>query len=140
MSRPQSIAEVASRRAADLNVPFWKPMCEFLDEFYEDRPDRVQMLAEEPWALAKEESAYLAASAEYLCEVYELPCPDWASRPIYFLAAAWWPWGSGEAVRALFVAESPEAFRRRNIFIERRPLRRKAGPKPPGGYDEWWKP
>ena len=139
LMRPETIVEVARRRAEE-EQPFWKPLCEFLDQFYEDRPDRSEMIAEEPSAaISKIEAASLAASVEYLCEVYELPCPVWVHKPCYVLDAPWYVWEpSNAALRAMFDVESPGPFRRRNIFTERHPLRRKAGPKLPG-VDDWWR-
>lgn len=139
-ARPRTMAEVAARRAARPDIPLWKPMCEFLDEFYEEQSDRLVMLVGEPVApIAREEAAYFAASTEYLCGVYELPCPAWVMKPVYILDAPFWPHDCLDGMKALLVTESPEPFRRRNIYTERRPLRRKAGPRPPSGGDDWWR-
>src|SRR5579883_1271845 len=34
--------------------------------------------------------ANCAASVEYLCSLFHLPCPQWAYDPSYILAVPWW--------------------------------------------------
>ena len=128
--RPTTIHEVARRRSLQPNVSLWKPMNEFLDSFYdEDRVRLRDMLKQEPEAdIDPKEKAYLAASVEYLCSAYKLELPEWTLKSEYFLIQAWWPEDFGPKGRALFIAESPTSFRKRFIFTERYPLRRKRGP------------
>lgn len=128
--RPASIKEVALRRAMRPDQPLWKPLGEFLDAFYEAEEGRADMLRDEPdAAIDRRELAYLAAAAEHLSDLYEFAPPVWVERPVYFLPTAYWPDRLGRAFEAICIAESPTSFRRRFIFTEGRPLRRKAGPR-----------
>ena len=129
MRRPESLVEVAERRATRPGEPLWKPLGEFLDTFYEMPQGRTARLADEPVApIAREEAAYLAAVADHLSLTYRLPHPLWTEKPQHFLDTAWWPENRGRAFEAICLAESPTAFRRRFIFTEAQPLRRKGGP------------
>lgn len=126
--RPRSLWEVAERRA-ELGRPLWLSLDAFLDDFYETGAPRAAMLAGEPTApLAAEEAAYLAGVADHLSNLYGLPRPEWTAKPAYFLSAAYYPENLGPAFEAICLAESPTAFRRRFIFTEGQPLRRKGGP------------
>ena len=126
--RPGSLAEVARRRV-ESGRPLWLALDAFLDAFYEPDASREVMLAEEPSpGLSVQEGAYLAGVADYLCDIYRLPHPAWTTRAAYFLPQAYWPETLGPAFERVCAAESPTAFRRRFIFTEAQPLRRKAGP------------
>ena len=135
--RPQSIAEVARRRVAFPLHPLWKPVCEFLDNFYEfDCSDcRRSMLTEEPTpVLVGNEAAYLAGVTEHLSIYYGLAMPDWVHKPSYFLRQPYFPGPfRSKLVDAMCAVESPYAFRRRLVFVENEPLRRKLGPR--SGYE-----
>lgn len=131
MIRPASLREVAERQVEAPRTPLSKPLGEFLDGFYEPDADRPAMLAEEPAVanLPVETAAYLAATAEHLSLIYRLAPPAWVAKPAYFLDQAFWPDPPGRAAEAMWLAESPIAFRRRFIFTEAQPLRRKQGPR-----------
>lgn len=130
MRRPKSLAEVAERRHARADVPLWLPLSEFLDAFYEADAPRKSMLAEEPSAdIPRPERAYLAGAAEHLSALYRLEPPEWVAKPAFFLTEAYWPETLGPAFEQIALAESPVAFRRRFIFTEAQPLRRKGGPR-----------
>lgn len=134
MARPTSLAEVALRRSRDPARPLAKPLGEFLDAFYEPQAAAAAMLAKEPDALiARDEAAYLAAVAEHLSGLYGFPAPSWVNTPRYFLDVASWPDSLGRSSETIHFAESPVAFRRRFIFTEGWPLRRKHGPHPAAG-------
>lgn len=130
MTRPESMADVATRRASDPATPLRKPLSEFLDAFYGAEPGmRRAMLEDEPPAtIALQERAYLAAATEHLSLVYRLTPPSWVNGAPYFLDMAYGPESHGRAFEAICLAESPVSFRRRFIFTEARPLRRKQGP------------
>lgn len=131
--RPTSIAEVAKRLEESPRTPLFKPLGEFLDAFYEPNADRASMLSQEPCAdIPPSHLAYLSAAVEHLCSLYALPPPSWVSRPEYFLDTAYYPEKLGPKLEAILIAESPTSFRRRFIFTEAEPLRRKAGPRPIG--------
>lgn len=131
MTPPGTLAEVARRRAAAPAAPLWRPLGEFLDAFYALDVDRPAMLSERPSAeIAADEAAYLAGVAEHLSALYDLAPPAWIEESGFFLDRAYWPEARGRAFEAICLVESPTAFRRRFIFTEAQPLRRKAGPRP----------
>lgn len=66
--------------------------------------------------------AFCAASVEFLCERYEVPCPEWVHDPRYVLETPWWhtnhPYDL--AVHAKLVQTTQAPFARRNIFCGNR--------------------
>lgn len=61
--------------------------------------------------------AWLAAYAEYVSLQHSAPIPEWALKPNRFLPTPSFDDGVLDPrVRALVLDQSPEAFRRRNIF------------------------
>lgn len=124
---PTSISDVARERVANPEQPLWKPLGEFLDSFY-DAPSAAAFREEPTIAISAQDGAYLAAAAEHLCSLYGFEPPSWVSKPFYFLKVAHWPEVHGRATEAICLAESPTSFRRRFVFTEAKPLRRKAGP------------
>lgn len=61
--------------------------------------------------------AWLAAYAEYVCLQLAASIPEWALKPNRFLSEPSFDDGvSDPRARALVLDQSPEAFRRRNIF------------------------
>jgi hypothetical protein len=100
---------------------------DFVDEFRRVRDPR--MLADEPERLSAQsdqgavQDAYLAAVAVTLArEVGAIP-PAWAKACERVLP---WPWFAhpGAALRATLLAESPAAFRERNLFVSANALSR----------------
>jgi len=128
------LAEVARRRNAGEDCGFL--LREFLDEFYGavrrgnafvcivDEPERVPDL---------QEHAVLGAVGEHLARRWNLSIPAWTDDPARFLHRPYFT-TTIEGLKALLIAESPIAFRRRLIFTEAEPLRRARMPKglPPG--------
>jgi hypothetical protein len=99
---------------------------EFLDEFYIAAPaERTAMLREEPPLLSGDEkaNAYYAAVAEHLALTNGFPAPAWVHTKARFLRRPFFPAGL-ESLKATLLVESPPAFRRRMIFVEREPLYR----------------
>lgn len=124
MTRPATLAEVARRHNAgeDLSIL----MREFLDEFYRDvrTGTAAPRIAEEPEAIDEpREHAYVGAVAEHLARRWGLEIPDWTNDPTRFLKRPYFTTPI-EGLKALLIAESPIAFRRRLIFTEAEPLRR----------------
>lgn len=66
--------------------------------------------------------AFCAASVEFLCDRYGVPCPEWVYDSSYILTAPWWhtrhPHKS--TIRARLLQTTPEPFARRNIFCGNR--------------------
>ncbi|MGB8355281.1 MAG: hypothetical protein WCD79_15390 [Chthoniobacteraceae bacterium] len=123
--RVSSLSEVARR--ADSEKAFSYLLRDFLDGFYE--APGAAAFAEEPAMLAPvfgddgRADAYLAAVGEHLSRQYRLPVPKWALAPGRCLAAPWFAMKSA-AGRILLLADSPAAFRTRNLFVSHDALMR----------------
>ena len=68
--------------------------------------------------LRQVEAAFCAASVEWLCQRYNVPCPSWVDNPTYKLAEPWFdsPGAHKPEVRTRLIQKTPEPFTRRNIF------------------------
>ena len=113
--RPQTIEEVAHRSRYQM-ATFDQHLAEFLDEFYLHPNERQNRLLAEPEPLSAIADAYLAASTEYLADCYGLATPPWCYQPKRFLETPHFS-GGLENMKAMLLAESPLAFRRRMIFV-----------------------
>jgi len=124
--RPSSLAEVARWTLED-GGQFGFHLRDFLDQFYLER--RPEMLAEEPPRLAGSVSegevkdAYFAAVAVSLARMIKVPPPAWAWQDDRKLRSPWFA-SPGSAIRATLLAESPAAFRERNLFVSENALSR----------------
>lgn len=125
--RPASLAEVA-RRTAETPDAFDLLVSEFLDEFYLHPESRQSMIAEEPIALGQLRDAWLGAVGEHLARRWNLDIPIWVDQPHRFLKRPFFA-GGLESLKAILLAESPLAFRKRQIFVEAEPLRRARMPR-----------
>jgi hypothetical protein len=124
MPRPATLAEVARRRNGGEDYSIL--LREFLDSFYIAlRHGQGQAaIAEEPEALVDaHEHAFLGAAGEHLARRWNLAIPAWTGAPSRFLKRPYFTTPL-EGLKALLLAESPIAFRRRLIFTEAEPLRR----------------
>ena len=105
----------------------WNALGDFMNYFFGYTPDQREELVREPIpepdAQTPEElhrwAVFCAASVEYLCQKYGIPCPDWVDHPAYQALSE--PWfealGAGKPqVQARLRQETPEPFARRNIF------------------------
>ena len=128
MSRPTTLAAVATTRLE--GQPLAAALAEFLDVFYPRlaNGDADALIAAEPPALPDPiEHALLGAVAEHLARRWQLPIPAWTDNPSRFLDRPYFTTPL-EDLKALLIAESPLAFRRRLIFTEAEPLRRARWP------------
>ena len=131
MPRPHTLAEVARRR--NVREDFSLLLREFLDEFYGAvrRGEAAACIANEPESLPdRQEHALLAAIGEHLARRWNLPIPAWTEDSSRFLRRPYFT-TTIEGLKALLIAESPIAFRRRLIFTEAEPLRRARMPTVP---------
>jgi hypothetical protein len=131
MPRPHTLAEVARRRNAGEDFSFL--LREFLDEFYGalHKGKASNCIVDEPPELSdSREHALLGAIGEHLARRWNLPIPPWTEDPSRFLHRPYFT-TTVEGFKALLLAESPIAFRRRLIFTEAEPLRRARMPKEP---------
>jgi hypothetical protein len=125
--RPASLAEVAIR-TKEAPIAFDGLISEFLDEFYLQPDARQAMIIDEPVSLGRFRDAWIAAVAEHLARRWNLDIPAWVDQPHRFLERAYFA-GGLESLKAILLAESPLAFRKRQIFVEAEPLRRARMPR-----------
>lgn len=130
MNRPDTLAEVARR--VSCGADFDPTLSEFLDEFYMNPERRAAMIADEPLRLADpREHAMLGAIGEHLARRWKLAAvPAWTDHPSRFLHEPYFTTPI-ENLKAMLLAQSPLAFRRRMIFTEAEPLCRARMPREP---------
>jgi hypothetical protein len=129
MNRPDTLAEVARRINA--GAAFGPTLSEFLDEFYQNPERRASMIADGPARLEDpREHAMLGATGEHLARRWNLDVPAWTNDPSRFLHEPYFTTPI-ENLKAMLLAQSPLAFRRRLIFTEAEPLRRARMPGTP---------
>jgi hypothetical protein len=85
--------------------------------------ERAAAIADEPYAIGKVHDAYLAALAEHLGLSAQILVPAWTEQQPRFLTEPFFA-GGLESLKAILLAESPLAFRRRLIFISANALSR----------------
>ena len=62
-------------------------------------------------------AAFCAASVEFLCGCYSVPCPEWVHDLRYILITPWWPeYASRLSTRIELMHSTPDPFVRRHIF------------------------
>jgi hypothetical protein len=106
-------------------MPFRIASARFLDGFYAAPPaDRQGMLDPEP-DLTRDAvtDALVGAIGEHLAQRWGLLTPAWVADPARFLRTPWYATRLQDLHPRLTV-ESPLAFRRRMLFVEREPLNR----------------
>ena len=122
--RPRSLMEVEERALERGSIDAL--LREFLDEFYveSDIGVRRHMLDAEPRLTGVDRvDAYLGAVGEHLARRNGLDIPRWTSDKKRFLKRPYFPAGL-ESLKATLIVESPIAFRRRMIFVDKDPLYR----------------
>lgn len=107
----------------------WNALGDFLNYWFGYATDRRAELAREPIQEPTEVTAdlhrwaaFCAASVEYLCERYSIPCQEWVLQPTYNLSEPWFT-GLGAdkpQIQARLRQETPAPFARRNIFCGNR--------------------
>ena len=74
-------------------IPLGKFMHQFFGCFSHLRPELVGESIEVPEHCSPEQfqwAVFCAASVEYLCKKYDIPCPEWALNPRYSLEDPWY--------------------------------------------------
>lgn len=120
----QTVAGVAERVIA--GEPFLPAVRELLDEFSLRNSDsqRRRAMENRPRPTGDQRyDAYLAALGEHLAAAAGITRPAWTCERDRFLDRFWFV-SDVAGFRALAIAESPAAFRRRGIFISRGSLER----------------
>lgn len=128
VNNPQTMAtayaEICQR------VPPWTALGNFMNAWFDYAKDRRAQLVADPlpevqrpdmsdkcrWAV------FCAASVEWLCERYGVPCPAWVHHPGYHLPEPWFdsPGAHKPQVREWLLKETPEPFTLRNIYCGNR--------------------
>ena len=89
--------------------------------------EKLALVSETPvWIDAPSQencNAYWAAMVETLCREAGLTPPEWTESPRCYLHRPWFA-GAMESLKAILLAESPVAFRRRNLFVSANALTR----------------
>jgi hypothetical protein len=119
-----TLAGVAAR--ARSGEDFHHAVREFLDEFsLRDGDDsRLGAISERPTPTGeRRHDAYLGALAEHLAALGGLERPGWSVDPERFLDTFWFV-SDVPGFRAIAVAQSLAAFRRRGVFVPERSLHR----------------
>lgn len=107
----------------------WNPLGNFMNDFFGNFPDRREELVKDPMEEPKDATpemhkwaVFCAASVEYLCEQYNLSCPDWVNNPTYILAEPWYdsPGAEKPTVRERLKQKTPSAWTKRNIYCGNR--------------------
>lgn len=102
----------------------WIPLGNFMNDWYELHADCREQLIVEPlpehyppefhyWAV------FCASSVEWFTRKYGVSCPSWVYAPQYNLTIPHFS-SEKEALRAYYLATTPEEFTRRNIFCGNR--------------------
>ncbi len=137
MWRPHTLAEVVRREQQGENREM--ALAEFLDTFYlalqRQGHAAAQACLDEPPASHPDAvfHAYLGAVGEHLALRWGLTVPRWTLDPSRFLRRPFFTAKGMEGLKAMCIAESPTAFRRRLIFTEAEPLRRARLPRDTSG-------
>lgn len=107
----------------------WTGLGCFSHAWYGYARDRRAELVSEPIERPEQETehtrrwaAFSAASVEFLCERYHVPCPEWVHDPAYTLAEPWWRTlhEAGPKMQKSLRETTPAPFARRNIFCGNR--------------------
>lgn len=112
----------------------WLPLGNFMHQFFGYYKHlRPELLCEPIEVLedcapeAFQWAVFCAASVEYLCQKYELPCPMWALNPRYRLEYPWYYDLNADLpeVQEELRQTTPGEFTRRNVFCGDRTYRNK---------------
>lgn len=128
LSRPLETMKWAFQQICAGEDP-WTALGDFSHAWYGYAKDRRAALVIEPLVRPEQETehthhwaAFCAASVEFLCERYGIPCPAWVHDPYYNLETPWWYTRGIDApsMREHLIKITPAPFARRNIFCSNR--------------------
>jgi hypothetical protein len=128
LSRPLETMKWAYQKICAGEDP-WTGLGSFSHAWYGYAKGRRAALVSEPLVKPERETEYTrrwgsfcAASVEFLCDRYDIPCPDWVHDPSYTLATPWWHTGQADdpSIREHLLHMTPIPFARRNIFCTNR--------------------
>jgi hypothetical protein len=99
----------------------WTALGNFMNYWYEYARDLREVLIADPLSPYDEHNieqhrwaVFCAASVEWFCNKYHVPCPSWVHSPQYAFLDEPWFFYPGEKTQ--LVETTPEEFTRRNIF------------------------
>ncbi|MCL6635299.1 MAG: hypothetical protein K6T29_05960 [Peptococcaceae bacterium] len=117
MYKVKTILDVSVR--IDQGAPMRNEIGQFVDDFRTAGDiEKKRLISQKPRVLKDEKiNAFMAAVVEQLCLESGIKPPDWVYEKIYFLDRPWFTLPYKE-LRAIQLAESPAAFRVRNIFTD----------------------
>ena len=116
-----------SLRSVKQQDDFDYALANFLDRF-KKTPD-LEMLSEEPPVLRMLlnddglTDSFAAAAAAHLCQLHDLPFPEWVNKPSRRMKYPWLA-ATSHNLRMILLQESPAAFRIRNLFVSANALHR----------------
>ncbi|MFM8810418.1 MAG: hypothetical protein ACKOJB_16220 [Chthoniobacterales bacterium] len=126
----KSVRDISLEWRSDLQAgrePVYAEIGNLLDDFRahcRTPQERMALVSEPPVSTGQAETGpYLAALAESLCREFDMRPPAWTEQPDYYLKRPWFA-GGLESLKAILLAESPTAFRRRNLFVSANALSR----------------
>ncbi len=100
----------------------WIALGNFMNDWFDHAKDQRERLVTEPLVLpgvpsahTRRWAAFCAASVEWLCQQYNVPCPAWVHDPRYRLPAPWFYYPQAK-LRERLLQQTPEPFKRRNIY------------------------
>lgn len=107
----------------------WTALGNFMNDWFDYASDRREQLVAESIIVPENAesnmlrwAAFCAASVEYLCERYNVPCPSWVFDPTYHLSEPWFYSLAANRfeIRTRLIEQTPEPFTRRNIYCGNR--------------------
>ena len=107
----------------------WLLLGNFMNDWYAYHRDRRTDLIKDPIEIPenptlhqKQWASFCAASVEYLCQLYEMFCPEWALSAKYILIEPWYYSFKSHKpeVRARLEVETPRPFTQRGIYCGNR--------------------
>jgi len=100
----------------------WTALGNFMNYWYSYAKERREALIADPLPPYDEQSLYqhrwavfCAASVEWFCHKYQVPCPEWVHDPKYTLSEPWFFYAH-EPVKSRLLQTTPNEFRRRNVY------------------------
>jgi len=110
----------------------WTALGNFRNTWYGYATHMRSELVSEPLIKPEQEieythrwAAFCTASVEFLCERYNVPCPDWVDDPYYTLS---YPWSGSYVFPEIHqhnIETTYQPFKKRNIFCGNRLFRNK---------------
>ena len=103
----------------------WIALGNFMNAWFGYAKDKRPQLVSDPLSLPESLNThtlrwavFCAASVEWLCAKYDIPCPSWVHNPIFPLPEPWFDSLGADKpeLRARLIQTTPEPFTRRNIF------------------------